>query len=69
MTRGRRFFGLLMLVAAPIVILIGYSNVPSGSACNTINSVQGNWGSPQPVRPFRHLGISWWRESCWSPGC
>lgn len=44
MTRRRRLLGVLMLIGAPIVILAGYSTVPSASACNTISSVQGQLG-------------------------
>jgi hypothetical protein len=44
MTRRRRFLGILMAIAAPVVILMGYSNVPGASACNTINSIQANLG-------------------------
>jgi len=46
MSKPRQFFGVLMLIAAPVVIFAGYLSVPSASACNTINSIQAQLGSP-----------------------
>ena len=42
----RRGFGILMLIAAPIVIVAGYGSVPSADACNTINSMNEQLGDP-----------------------
>lgn len=46
MTRMRGFFGVLMLIAAPVVIVAGYGSVPTADACNTINSIQAQLGQP-----------------------
>jgi hypothetical protein len=42
----RRIFGILMLIAAPIVIAVGYANVPSADTCNYINSQNQQLGEP-----------------------
>jgi hypothetical protein len=39
MTGRRLGYGFLTLVAAGIVLAIGYKNAPRTNACNTINSI------------------------------
>jgi hypothetical protein len=46
MSGTRLGFGILMLIAAPIVVVAGYANVPSASACNYVNSVNAQLGQP-----------------------
>jgi hypothetical protein len=45
-TRARRIFGILLLVAAPVIILFGYGNAPDAGTCNTINQINTQAGLP-----------------------
>ena len=44
----RRVLGILLLVAAPLVLAWGYSSVPSAQACSTINSIDPGSCSTTP---------------------
>ncbi len=46
MTRRRLILGWLLLIAAVIVIIAGYSSVPTADACNFINQQQAQLGQP-----------------------
>jgi hypothetical protein len=46
MSGVRLGFGLLLIIAAPIVIAAGYANKPSASACSYINQVNTSLGNP-----------------------
>lgn len=45
-TRARRIFGILLLVAAPIIILLGYGSAPDAGTCDTINQINTQAGLP-----------------------
>lgn len=43
-TTARRIFGILLLIAAPVIIVAGYGTVPDASTCNTINQMNTQLG-------------------------
>jgi len=45
-TKARRILGILLLIAAPVIILVAYGNLPTASACNTINQAYIQLGEP-----------------------
>jgi hypothetical protein len=41
----RRVLGVLLIVAAPVAVAIGYANAPSASACSRINDLNQALGA------------------------
>jgi Protein of unknown function (DUF2510) len=45
-TPARRIVGILLLIAAPVIIVAGYGTLPSANVCNTINQINTQLGEP-----------------------
>ena len=41
----RRALGVLLIIAAPVAVAIGYANAPSASACSRINDLNRALGA------------------------
>jgi hypothetical protein len=48
----RRVLGVLLIIAAPVAIAIGYANAPSATACSRINDLNQALGEG-PTQPPR----------------
>jgi hypothetical protein len=75
---GRRALGILLIVAAPVAVAVGYSNAPSASACSRINDLNQALGtgptcSTAPSAAYFAAGallviagvlviVPWWRR-------
>jgi len=42
----RRALGILLVVAGPAIVAIGYRNTPSASTCATVNGIARELGQP-----------------------
>jgi hypothetical protein len=74
----RRALGVLLIIAAPVAVAIGYVNAPSASACSRINDLnqalgEGPTCSTAPSVPYFVAGallviagvlvlVPWWRR-------
>jgi hypothetical protein len=56
MTGRRLGYGFLTLVAAAIVLVIGYKTAPRANACHTINSINVRAGRPPECLPTPSTG-------------
>jgi hypothetical protein len=55
--RGRRiFFGVLLLTAAPVIILAGYASVPYGGVCVLVNRSNTQLGQPLSCSTIPSMG-------------
>ena len=53
MNPKRLGWGILLLIAASLVLVVGYKTAPKAHACNTVNSVNVRTGQPPrcSIRP------------------
>jgi H+/Cl- antiporter ClcA len=58
MNRNRKAFGILLVIAAPVIVVIGYANKPSAQVCQTINQINANLGNPGSCSSSPSTG--WW---------
>jgi hypothetical protein len=49
----RRALGVLLIIAAPVAIAIGYANAPSATACSRINDLNQASARDRPAQPPR----------------
>jgi hypothetical protein len=54
----RRALGVLLIIAAPVAIAIGYVNAPSASACSRINDLNQALGEGPAQPPRRRTTLS-----------
>jgi hypothetical protein len=55
--RGRRiFFGILLMIAAPAIILVGYGTVPDSAVCFIVNQGNAKLGQPPSCSSVPSLG-------------
>jgi hypothetical protein len=47
----RRALGILLIIAGPVIVGIGYSTAPSASSCATANNIAFELGEPATCSP------------------
>ena len=55
----RRAVGILLIIAAPAAVAIGYANAPSASACSRINDLNQALGEDPTCSTARRSPPSW----------
>ena len=74
----RRVLGVLLIIAAPVAVAVGYANAPSASTCDRINDFnralgEGSTCSTAPSTVYLWVGavlliagvlviVPWWRR-------